>query len=60
MALFTIGAVLALAGMAMGRTWMVWTAAVILVVAFGLRFSTASSVHQDPSDSSESETRTEA
>lgn len=44
MALFTVGAALALLGMASGRGWLVWVATVVLVVAFALRFGPESTV----------------
>ena len=38
MVLFTLGALLALAGMASERVWLVWVATIILLLAFVLRF----------------------
>lgn len=41
MALFTLGAALALAGMTTGRRLLVWVATVVLLIAFALRFRTS-------------------
>ena len=37
--LFTVGAVLAIVGMASGRAWLVWLAFAPLAIAFALRFA---------------------
>jgi len=50
--LFTLGAVLAVVGMAMNQSWMTWTAIGVLVVGMMLRFLPGGRV-VDPEDDAE-------
>ena len=55
--LFTLGAVLAVVGMAMSQDWMTWVAIVVLVLGMALRFLPdrgGQSVEPEVSGSSES------